>query len=145
MSVGSLQKKYSEKLNKLYRSHRTRILAFGAILLFGMLYALWVWRTGRYIPCLFRQVTGWACPGCGISHMCMELLHLDFYGAFRQNAGVFLLAVLWGLYGLLCLLFRIRTKKGDTFFALFGLIMMLLFGILRNIPAFSFLLPLYLQ
>jgi hypothetical protein len=42
-------------------------------------------RRGIGIPCLFRSVTGWLCPGCGNSRAALALLRLDFSGALEYN------------------------------------------------------------
>ena len=57
-----------------------------AVLLVGCVYALVLSRTGYGIPCVFRLVTGLKCPGCGVSHMLLGLLRLDFAAAFASNA-----------------------------------------------------------
>ena len=44
----------------------------------GLLYGIFVSYTGLAIPCLFRKVTGLLCPGCGVTGMCVALLHLDW-------------------------------------------------------------------
>jgi hypothetical protein len=37
-------------------------------------------------PCLFHQITGWNCPGCGATRATHDLLHGQFVRAFRDNA-----------------------------------------------------------
>jgi hypothetical protein len=51
----------------------------------GLLYLLWLSRTGIGIPCLFHLLTGWKCPGCGITRMILALSRLDFPAAFAAN------------------------------------------------------------
>ena len=69
-----------------------RVLRFwGVILLLGFGYAAFAARFGG-LPCVFRLITGWKCPGCGVTHMCLELLHGDVSGAFRENGAVLLLS-----------------------------------------------------
>jgi hypothetical protein len=50
-------------------------------------------------PCPFRTVTGWWCPGCGMTRAVHELAHLDLEAAIRLNALVLpvvaLIAVAW--------------------------------------------------
>ncbi len=46
--------------------------------------------TGIYIPCIFRKITGFKCPGCGITHLVFALLKLDFHEAFISNPLVFI-------------------------------------------------------
>lgn len=57
----------------------------------GLLYGIFVSYTGLAIPCLFRKVTGLLCPGCGVTGMCMALLHLDWRGAFSCHPVLFVL------------------------------------------------------
>jgi hypothetical protein len=37
-------------------------------------------------PCPFHALTGWWCPGCGMTRATHHLLHGDFVGALRYNA-----------------------------------------------------------
>lgn len=49
-------------------------------------------------PCVFHLLTGYWCPGCGITRMLHALVHLDIAGAWRMNPGVMLgLTLLPGL------------------------------------------------
>ena len=38
--------------------------------------------TGKYIPCIIHEITGYKCPGCGITHLVFSLLQFDFHKAF---------------------------------------------------------------
>ncbi len=68
----------------------------GAVLLLLLgAYALFVATTGYALPCPFRTITGWQCPGCGVTRMCMALLRLDIAAAYAANAA--LLCLLPGL------------------------------------------------
>lgn len=77
----------------------------------GLFYALGAVCWGWQLPCLFHQITGMKCPGCGISRMCLAILDGDFSQAFYWNGAVFLclpiLAVL-----LICLCIR-YIRLGD--------------------------------
>ena len=57
-----------------------------AVLLGGCAYAVFYSITGIGIPCLFHLITGFKCPGCGVTRMLISLLHFDFTAAFRYNA-----------------------------------------------------------
>ena len=57
----------------------------------GLLYGIFVSYTGLASPCLFRKVTGLLCPGCGVTGMCVALLHLDWRGAFSCHPVLFVL------------------------------------------------------
>ena len=38
------------------------------------------------IPCVFLSLTGYPCPGCGMTRAWICALHLDFPGALRNHA-----------------------------------------------------------
>ncbi len=40
---------------------------------------------GVRIPCLFFELTGLQCPGCGNCRAAMAIAHLDFVTAFKVN------------------------------------------------------------
>lgn len=69
----------------------TLLRAAAALLCAGLLYALWVHKTGLGIPCPIRLLTGLRCPGCGMTRMALCLLHGDLRGAFAQNRAALLL------------------------------------------------------
>ncbi len=52
-------------------------------------YYIFTQLTGLYIPCVFREITGLKCPGCGVSHMLVKMSRLDFSGAFEENQLLF--------------------------------------------------------
>ena len=75
-----------------------KVLCTAAVLLCaGLFYAFFSMRTGLAVPCPFHTLTGLKCPGCGVSRMCLALLHADAAEAFRQNRAVLLLLPL-GVY-----------------------------------------------
>ena len=102
---------------------------------------------GAGIPCMFYQITGFYCSGCGASRALRSVLHFDFYQAFRYNA-VFTLAVplLVAYFSALAISY-IRFGKDKISEKISMKIVWVLvaaaiiYGILRNIPAFSFLAP----
>jgi hypothetical protein len=54
---------------------------------------------GVFLPCPFRVLTGWWCPGCGLTRATHHLLRGDITQAVRYNALVFVilatLAFVW--------------------------------------------------
>ena len=98
------------------------------------------------VPCIFHEITGLYCPGCGITRMIISILNLDFYQAFRYNPLVFILSPLLILIvsnEIYCYLFDKDNKLDKKFSKLliFLVILFLVFGVLRNIPLFSYLQP----
>ena len=107
------------------------------LLAVGALYALFVTKTRLGIPCLFHLVTGWQCPGCGVSRMCLALLRLDFRAAFRANAAIFCLLPLMGATAARLLYLYIRyDRRRDRAAELsvrFMIAVLVVFGVLRNL------------
>lgn len=103
-------------------------------------------QPGHYPLCPFHAGTGLWCPGCGSLRAVHALTHGDLMAAVHRN--VLLVAALpvvaYAWVGWLRAAggarsgarLRVRTGHG---YALVGLI--LAFGVLRNLPGFSFLAP----
>ena len=125
-----------------------KLLKGGALIcLAGSGYALFCILTGWGLPCLFHQFTGLYCPGCGVSRMCLSLLRLDFAAAFHNNGAVLVLAPLIAVVVVSVLTRYIctgdaRPKRWEAAVLYAAIALLLLFGLLRNLPACSFLAPL---
>ena len=65
----------------------------------GYVAALEPAASGVYPVCLFRSVTGWWCPGCGLTRAAHHLMHGDIGRALGHNVLVFpfgvLLVITW--------------------------------------------------
>lgn len=98
--------------------------------------------SGPILPCIFNQITGLYCPGCGMTRAVNSCFKFEFYKALRFNALIFIMPI-----GLTLYCFAIRTKSQKTAKLLLAImiIIALAYGILRNIPSFDFLAPTYLQ
>jgi hypothetical protein len=55
------------------------------------------WNINIAIPCLFRLIFGFKCPGCGLTHAFIHLFKLEFKEAYSENHFIFLVAAA-GLY-----------------------------------------------
>lgn len=102
---------------------------------------------GSGIPCTIFQATGFYCSGCGSSRALRSILHFDFYQALRYNAiFTFALPFLAAYFGALAISFirfgedRI-SKKIPLWLVWVFIAAAILYGVLRNIPAFDFLAP----
>jgi len=49
------------------------------------------------IPCLWKTIFGFHCPGCGLTTALISLMKLDFRGAFESNWIIFIVLPL-GVY-----------------------------------------------
>jgi hypothetical protein len=94
------------------------------------------------IPCPFHALTGLYCPGCGFTRAINSLIDFDLTQAFRFNPLIFLLLPIYSIYSLL----RVKGYKKSSDYALNTMVVLTIsFGILRNIPMFSWLAPVELQ
>lgn len=98
------------------------------------------------IFCPFYKLTGLCCPGCGITRMIESIIMGKFYQAFRYNPLMFILSPFLLIY-LICRIIEIIKKKNiftdkiNNKIWICLLVIVILFGIIRNIPGFEFLLP----
>lgn len=65
-------------------------------LLFTALFAVFllVW-TGLSLPCVYRKIFHIYCPGCGMTHAYIALLHLRLGEAFKYNFMFWSVPVCW--------------------------------------------------
>ncbi|WP_206215095.1 DUF2752 domain-containing protein [Adlercreutzia sp. ZJ138] len=122
------------------RCTRARRLAkaAGIALVVGLVYAVFFAVTGIGVPCVFHELTGLLCPGCGVSRMCLDLLRLDFEAAFHHNAAILCLlpagAVLAAVLvrGYVCEgSMRLPTWANVLVIAM--VVVLLVFGVVRNL------------
>ena len=121
-------------------------ILIGVILFFVIgIYLMYKLNIG--IPCVYYELSGMYCPGCGITRAAYSLLQLDFYQAIRYNAFSIIIIPLIGLYligGIYSWLFN-KTNFMDNKIPLviwiIFIVLLLLYGILRNMPQFSCLAP----
>lgn len=100
----------------------------------------------RFFPfCLFHQLTGLNCPGCGGTRALHQLLHGHVIAALHLNALLVVSLPLIGWHAVRRALVHFRqpamatpisTKWPWIFLAL-----TVAFGVLRNLPAFVWLAP----
>ena len=106
----------------------------------GTVFFLVFSATGHGIPCVIRLITGFDCPGCGMTRAVAAILRGDFSAAFSYNA----LSVT--LLPLMLIYFAFRTivyiRKGEEFrFALWeyvflsaSLAVCVIYWVARNLP-----------
>lgn len=120
-------------------------IAIGAFVLLGIYWCIYkIW--GIAIPCVWFEVTGLYCPGCGITRMFESILVGDFYQAFRYNQlCFFLLPLAVALFiNYWYALYKGRdnwlSRIPEPFWVVLT-ILAILFGIVRNLPCGSMLAP----
>ncbi len=116
----------------------------GILLVLGLIYGLFMSKTGIGIPCPIRKVTGFRCPGCGVSHMAIELMQGHVKNAFYANRVLFcLLPIL--IVVILVQGYRYikngnrKLKKLETVLLGVIVVILMIWGIVRNIPMYSYL------
>ena len=139
----------STKHYRIYYNEKTTSknhLLHPVIYRFRFLYYKWYQGTGFAVPCFFHAITKLYCPGCGMTRWLTHLLQFEIQDAFRCNVAIFLLSPAL-LYIFTYSLYS-YVRYGKVHFSkvqnilLFGcLTILILFGIVRNLPAFSFLQP----
>lgn len=101
------------------------------------------------IPCAFHLLTGMYCPGCGAGRACFALLHGEFLKAFSCNPLMVILIPFICLYAAARGLDwavtggnHVDGKISVKFLAAI-LVLIMIYGIVRNIPVppFSLLAP----
>jgi len=98
-----------------------------------------------YPVCQFHQLTGLNCPGCGGTRAAYALLHGHLALAFKDNAlfvtGLALALSRGGWFAVN----RLRGVPNGKFLPAHItvplLVVVVVFGVLRNLPAFAFLSP----
>ena len=98
----------------------------------------------HFLPvCPFFALTGFACPGCGLTRAFHALFHGDIITAIDFNALTPIWAVIFAYVGLSLALMAIRGRglpmwpTNPRFMSVFG-VFLLTFGVLRNIPVYPF-------
>ncbi len=94
---------------KLWKLFKQQIKIFWPFILVCSIYVLisllWI---DEYTNCLFKMVTGFPCPGCGLTRAFLSILHFDFKASFFYNPS-------WPVVILIVLvIFFSPTKLGKT-------------------------------
>ncbi|MBE9608422.1 DUF2752 domain-containing protein [Chitinilyticum piscinae] len=95
---------------------------------------------GPFLPCIFYELTGFYCPGCGATRAVYALLHLDPARALRKNA--FLVLIGFPLLAVALVnhfgprRFLTLRMEGQIYAVFFSLA--ILFTVLRNLPLAPF-------
>ncbi|MEZ5345007.1 MAG: DUF2752 domain-containing protein [Pyrinomonadaceae bacterium] len=100
-------------------------------------------KTPIFPACPMLSVTGFACPGCGLTRGFHALFHGDVYTALDFNALIPLYVIAFS-YAVLAMLLVIIRGRGLPYkrVAPVGLgiylVVSIVFGVLRNIPDYPF-------
>lgn len=128
-------------MNSLQKSRLRVLLIWAAVLLGASAALLFLALRGIRIPCLFYELTGLYCPGCGNTRAAVALWRLDPAGALRCNL-LFPLEFFYLLW--VAGVTAVRWLKGHGLgyrpplpgLDIFVLAALLVWGVLRNMPGF---------
>ena len=118
-------------------------IKFLVLLGIGILYFILGKLTGVYIPCVFHEVTGLYCPGCGVSRMIISLCHLNFEKAYFCNQLLFISTPIFLFLIIDTFISNIKNVKAlynriPNWFYYGYVVLLILFMIIRNIfPYFA--------
>ncbi len=111
----------------------------GIPLFIGLIYVGVIYSFDIGIPCPIKKLTGFSCPGCGVSRMCLALLDLDFEKAFVANPVLFVILPILICLAIASIIRYIKydtnkITKMETNIIILLIIILLAFGVIRNLP-----------
>ena len=104
-------------------------------------------KTGYGIPCLFHEITGLYCPGCGFTRMLFALVRFKIPEAFGYNQLLFILLPFLVFYFIYNIYLYITAKKDKilkkipNYVYIILLVIIISWGVVRNLKWFPFLRP----
>ncbi len=92
------------------------------------------------IPCIFTEITGFHCPGCGLTRALISIINFEFIEALQYNRLVYLIIIVIGtaIYRTFYqYIFKKDLKPIPSIILILLLIIFIGYGVLRNIPGFN--------
>ena len=139
MSLEAVQEKIFKTPERLMSAAGVLALGIGSF----FVYYFDPSKAGFFPGCPLLNLTGFACPGCGLTRGFHEFFHGHFLAALDYNALVPIYAVVFAFLAVLFTSIAVRGR--DLKFTIFSpttltifLIISGTFGVLRNIPADPF-------
>lgn len=87
---------------------------------------------GHGIPCIFRLIIGFKCPGCGITTAAWAVLHGDFKAALDANFFVVVTSPLILTEVIIYLCHKEMSTLNEILLGIYA-VALILWGIVRNI------------
>lgn len=125
-------------MTEIKERKKKAIIIWGGAILMGIAASFVMIRLNFYLPCPFRSLTGYLCPGCGATRMFLNLFQLDFIGAFKSN-GMLLVSLPFILFILAEMTVsyvndgKLTNSKTSGRIAVALIACFVAFGILRNL------------
>ena len=116
---------------------KKHLITYLCVLALGAVYFIWIKVTGIGIPCIFHLLTGWSCPGCGVTTLILSVVHGRFDLARDANPFLF---YTWPLIAGFIIYAEVKAIKRKRYkadkivnilmFAYIGAL--IVFGVVRN-------------
>lgn len=122
------------------RNSKKVITTASVLACIGICYLVWIKLTGLAMPCMFRYITGFKCPGCGVTTMFTALASLDFKASFNANPFLFVTApFLCGeiIYWIYLKCSNMKCNKAREAAVICYGIALCIFGIVRNLAEYG--------
>ncbi|MBQ6856286.1 MAG: DUF2752 domain-containing protein [Lachnospiraceae bacterium] len=95
----------------------------------GIVYMSLLLCTDLYIQCPFFLITGYQCPGCGITRMIISIIRFEFENAYHYNKFLFSTIPLI----IFLMVTRRSEKRSVKMIRILYMIGLVIWGILRNL------------
>ena len=117
-------------------SFKKSIKALTIFALAGIIYLIFINVTGITVPCIFQKITGWHCPGCGITTLFYRLSKGNIKGAYLANRFIFVTSPFIIFEVIYCEYLKYREKKSpfiNNLLLYIYIAALIIWGIARNI------------
>lgn len=109
-----------------------------ALIIAGCAYTVFYKKFGIGLVCPLNFITGYQCPGCGITRMCLSLMRLDFKAAWSYNPVIMCMLPIGAVLSFNGVKRYIVTGKNDTpkwenSILIVMILILFIYGIVRNI------------
>ena len=110
------------------------------LIVLGVIYIIILLKYDIGLPCVFHEMTGLYCAGCGGNRALASILKLDFNQALKYNVLITILILIAPVFFFIKYFFK-RDVSLPNWIWYILLIIIVVFAVLRNIPILNFLAP----
>lgn len=118
------------------QSNRLKKLIYTAVIIFiaGLVYGYIIIPAGFHVLCPIHFITGLDCPFCGMTRICLSILHFNF-NFIHYNYGLIVIGPMIGILAIFeCINYVIGAKAINTkVLKVLILIILVIWFILRNL------------
>lgn len=134
---------------RVFFARHKLLRSFIIIALLGAAYYVFMRVTGLSLFCPVNKLFHVACPGCGVTHFFTRLINFEFAEAMRENVAVALLIPVWAVsLAAVGIKRRFKGVTGSRYIKILAWVsvaLLVVFGVVRNLPGCEALLPSYMR